>query len=299
MELQDLETIIRAAGGGPNALAYAELLLVKLNRLEGTGRFQALFTQLRRAREPGDFRGRVLEINFADAFIRTGIELTYGARQGMPGDIDLLWRVAPRDVFMEIKLLGQDRATRDRVNQQLADHGVSTVALRNDTRDVARLQLDILQKASTRKFNPKPQADWVNLVAIDVAELQLGTVDMTDCLLATGGNPLAAQYSDPSCLRENVVGVFESLNGRALTPGEQQWVTGVHQLPSGAAHPQSYLHGVIFLFRHPKERAALAYELRSEIAWNPALVTDEVARSIAGAMRQVLGSEVQSRASGA
>lgn len=297
MTLDELQAIIQAAGA--NALAYADPLLTKINRLEGTGQYRPLLVQLRSAREAGDFRGRVLEINFSEAFVSEGIDLTYGARQGMSGDIDLLWPLSPRDVFMEIKLLGQDRATRDRINQQLEDHGVSAIGLRDDTRDVARLQLDILQKASTRKFNPKPQPGWINLVAIDVAELQLGMVDMTDCLLATGGNPLAAQYSHPSGLRENVVGIFEPLNGRTLTAGEQRWVTGVHQLPSGAPHPQTYLHGVIFLFRHPKERAALAYELRSEIVWNPVLVSDDAARSIAGAMRLVFKSEVQSRDSGA
>lgn len=296
MTLDELHAVIQAAGGGPNAIAYAGALLTKINRLEGTGRYQRLLAQLRSAREAGDFRGRVLEINFAEAFVREGINPTYGARQGMSGDIDLLWPVPPRDVFIEIKLLGQDRATQDRINQQLEDHGVSAIGLRDDTRDVARLQLDILQKASIRKFNPRPQPGWINLVAIDVAELQLGTVDITDCLLATGGNPLAVQYSDPSCLRENVIGIFESLNSRTLTAGQQRWVTGVHQLPSGAPHPQTYLHGVIFLFRLPKERAALAYELRSEIVWNPALVTDEAAGSIAGAMRRVFESEVQSGA---
>jgi hypothetical protein len=297
MELSDLETSIVTAGGGPNALAYAESLLTKINRLEATGRYQPLLVQLCSAREVGDFRGRVLEINFAEALVRRGIELTYGARQGMAGDIDLLWRVVPRDVFIEIKLLGQDRATRDLINQQLDDRGVSSVAVRDDTRDIARLQLDIFQKASTRKFNPNPQTHWINLVAIDVAELQLGTFDMADCLLAAGGNPLVTQHCHPACLRENVVGVFEAPGSRDLTPAQRAWVAGVHQLPAGTPHPRTYLHGVIFLFRDPKERAALSYEVRSEIVWNPALATTDAARSIAGAMRQVLASEVEFRAS--
>lgn len=298
MELTDLEASIKAAGGGPNALAYAENLLTKINRLEATARYQPLLAQLRSAREAGDFRGRVLEINLAEALVRKGIELTYGARQGMSGDIDLLWRVAPRDVFIEIKLLSQDRATRDLINQQLEHCGVSSVAVRDDTRDIARLQLDILQKASTRKFNPNPQPDWINLVAIDVAELQLGTADIADCLLAAGGNPLAAQHCHPACLRENVVGVFEVPGSRNLTPGQQAWVSGVHQVPAGVPHPRTYLHGVIFLFREPKERAALSYELRSEVIWNPALVTTDAAQSISGAMRQALASEVESRDTG-
>jgi hypothetical protein len=295
MHFDELLAIIKAAGGGPNAFAYAEPLLMKINRLEATGRYQPLLVQLRSAREAGDFRGRVLEVNFAEAFVRSGIELNYGARQGMSGDIDFLWRVAPWKVFIELKLLGQDRATRDRINQQLENHGVSAVAVRDDTRDVARLELDILQKASTRKFNPNPETHWINLVVIDVAELQLGTIDMADCLLAVGGNPLAARHCHPTCLREYVIGVFEALEGHALTPGQQGWVTGVHQIPPNAAHPRTYLHGVLFLFREPKEHAALSYDLRSEIVWNPALITEDVARSTAVGLRHVFASEVESR----
>ena len=103
MTFDELQAIIQAAGGGTNALAYADLLLTKINHLESTGQYQPLLVQLRSAREAGDFRGRVLEINFAEAFVREGIDLTYGARQGMSGDIDLIWRVPPRDVFIEIK----------------------------------------------------------------------------------------------------------------------------------------------------------------------------------------------------
>ena len=261
MTLPELQAIIVSAGGGSNALAYAEFLLDKINRLETSGRYENLLSQLRSAREPGDFRGRVLEVNFACTFVEHGIELAYGASQGMTGDIDFLWNVAEHKVFIELKLLGQDRATRDEINRQLEAHGVSSTLVTDDARDVSRLQLDILQKASTRKFNPHPQITWVNLVAIDVAELQLGTMDIADCLLATGGNALVSQHCHPACLRENVVGVFEVLQGKALTPAQTEWVSRLHTLAAGVPQPQSYLHGVIFLFRVPKERAALSYEL--------------------------------------
>jgi hypothetical protein len=187
MTLEELRRVIESAGGGPNALVYAESLLEKVNRLEATRRYDKLLTQLRSANEPGDFRGRLLEVNFADAFVRKSIQLTYGALQGMTGDIDFQWSVQEHELFIEIKLLGQDRATRDDINHQLESQGVSATLISEDTRDVGRIQLDILQKSSTRKFSPHPGAHWINLVAIDVAELQLGTVDICDCLLAAGG----------------------------------------------------------------------------------------------------------------
>jgi hypothetical protein len=63
MQLDELKGIIKAAGGGENALAYAEALLVKINRIESEKQYAALLGQLRNAKEQGDFRGRVLEVN--------------------------------------------------------------------------------------------------------------------------------------------------------------------------------------------------------------------------------------------
>src|ERR1700730_2119958 len=157
MQLDELTRIIQAAGGGPNAIGYAECLLTKLNRLEATNHYGALIAQLRAAREQGDFRGRVLEVNFADLFVEKGLDLEYGVKQGMKGDVDFCWSVAGHKVFVEMKLLGQDKATRDSIRQQLDCAGVSSTFITEDTRDVARIQLDIVQKSSSRKFNPKPE----------------------------------------------------------------------------------------------------------------------------------------------
>jgi hypothetical protein len=45
MKLEHLQTVIQAACGGTNALAYAQPLLMKPNRLEATGRFQPLLCE--------------------------------------------------------------------------------------------------------------------------------------------------------------------------------------------------------------------------------------------------------------
>jgi len=42
-------------------------------------------------------------------------------------------------------------------------------------------------------------------------------------------------------------------------------------------HPRDYIHGVLFLFRRPKETAALSYQLRSVIIWNRVLMTMKIA----------------------
>lgn len=288
MQLAQVEEMIRAAGGGENALAYAEALCEKVNRIEEYGQFAPLLTQLRASREQGDFRGRVLEVNFADCFARQGIVLDYGIRQGMSGDIDFGWKVEEHMVNIELKLLGQDRATRDRINAQLDDKGMSAIFVDEDTKDVARLQADIIQKASTRKFNPKLDRGTANLVAVDVTELQLGTVDICDCLLAAGGNTLAAQHCDSSYLREQVVGVFEDISSVNLRESQRAWLAKVQKLGADVPHPRTYLHGALFLFREPAERAALSYDLRSAVVWNPTLTAPDVAKKICRAVHTVM-----------
>lgn len=288
MQLEELKEIIQAAGGGECALAYAEALLAKVNRIEPERQFSALLRQLRATKEQGDFRGRVLEVNLADCFLRKGIALNYGVQQGMQGDIDFGWNVEGHKVYIELKLLGQDKATRDSINAQIEDKGMYATFLNDDTRDVARLQADLIQKSSTRKFNPKPSGNSINVVGVDVTELQLGTVDVCDCLLAAGGNVLAAQHCNPACLRDPVVGLFETIEPEKLNASKRDWISRVQRVLEGALHPRDYIHGALFLFRKPKERAALSYELRAALVWNPALVSADVAKRIFGALHAVI-----------
>lgn len=288
MQLDELKIIIKAAGGREFALDYAEALLDKLNRVEASQQYEPLIRQLRSAKEQGDFRGRVLEVNFADHFVTRGLQLEYGAKQGMNGDVDFCWNIVGRKVFIEMKLLGQYQKIRDSINQQLETTGVSSTFITDDTRDVARIQFDMFQKSSTKKFNPKPEKQWINLIGVDVSELQLGTVDVCDCLLAAGGNEFASKHCDPACLREAVVGVFERLVSENMSAAQKGWVDGIHKMAGGAPHPRDYIHGALFLFREPKERAALNYTLSAALVWNPALVTEDVAREIAAALHRVI-----------
>ena len=287
----ELKAIIQAAGGECWALDDADALLEKINRLETAGGYGSLLTQFRSAKEPGDLRGRVLEANFADLFVQKGIALQYGAKQakqGMSGDVDFCWCVNGVQVFIEMKLLGQDQMTKNAINQQLENTGFCATLISDDTRDVARIQRDIFEKSSTKKFNPQLEPTTINLVAVDVSELQLGTVDIGDCLLAAGGNELVASHCHQTFQRTAVVGVFESA-GKTLTTEQAEWVRCYHG-PSGAdiPHPRDYIHGVLFLFREPRERAALSYELRGAVVWNPALIDDARAKPVLEAFHQIV-----------
>ena len=293
MQLDELMAIVQAAGGGCNALEYAEPLLNKINRLKGAGGYETLLAQLQSAKEEGDFRGRVLEVNFANLFVESGTELQYGAKQGMSGDVDFCWQVGEYQIFLEMKLLGQDKKSREAINQQLADTGFYQLCVSDDSFDVARIQRDIFEKSSIKKFNPLPKPNRINIVAVDVSELQLSTIDIGDCLLAAVGNEITAKYCHPICLRPAVVGVFESA-GKALSPDQVEWVKCFHNFSnSGVPHPRDYIHGVLFLFRHPEARAALSYDLSAEIVWNSALMNESCARSIFESFRQIVPAKEQ------
>ncbi|WP_129212837.1 hypothetical protein [Crenobacter cavernae] len=290
MQRDELIAIIQTAGGKCGPLGYADALLEKINRLEAAGGYEALFAQLRPAKEQGDLRGRVLEVNFANLFVERGAQLKYGARQGMPGDVDFCWGVNGYQVFIEMKLLGQDRQTKEDIRQQLANPGCKTYGaiIPDDTFDLARIQRDIFAKSSTKKFNPKPNQDWVNLVAIDVSELQLGTVDVADCILAAAGNEIASRYCHFTYLRPTVVGVFER-DGKSISAEQTAWVKCFHNaLTAGEPHPRDYIHGVLFLFRDPAEQAALSYRLIAAMVWNPALIDDARAKTILEPLHKIV-----------
>jgi hypothetical protein len=143
------------------------------------------------------------------------------------------------------------------------------------------------QKAATKKFSPKPKEGWINLVGVDVSEIQLGAVDVGDCVLAAGGNPALLQFDD-FYRRSNVIGVFERPNASSMTKEQREWDSALSALIESSPHPRDYIHGAVFLFRTPKETAALVYELKSVVVWNKHLVDLNLAQELEPAICEVI-----------
>lgn len=263
MTEEELNNIIQNSGGKCWALGYAKALLEKINLLEENSCYKPLLKQLKTAREQGDFRGRVLEINLAYLFAKQGIPLQYGIKQGQSGDIDFCWCINNEKVFIEVKLLGRDQKTKTNARKQLEKSNFYFTK-RDDTKDIARVQRDIFEKSSTKKFNPNPDSTTINIIAIDVSELQLGTVDIHDCILATAGN----DYVPCLYKRPQVVGIFEHTNKKLTDDSDTKH------------HPRDYIHGALFLFREPTETAALSYKLKGEVIWNQNLIDKDRAKPI-------------------
>jgi hypothetical protein len=277
IDINTLRQAIKAAGGGEYAIEGADSLLARIRKIEAARGCSKLLAQLIKAKDAGDFRGRVLEVNVAARFVENGISVDYGAKQGMAGDIDLKFDVDGTSVYLELKHLGLDQRSKTCMTHQIEQSGTYTIVRNNDLGDIARLQRDLIAKSSTKKFNPAPGGGVINLVGIDVSELQLGTVDVCDCLLAAGGNGLVRADYHAACLRPPVVGIFEGVESKQLSADQKRWVRDVHQIPQDAPHPGTYIHGAVFLFRNPSETAALTYDLRSALVWNANLVSREMA----------------------
>lgn len=288
IDINILRQTIKTAGGAECALECAESLLAKIQKVESAPGCSDLLSQLMKAKDPGDFRGRVLEVNVAARFIENGIPVDYGASQGMSGDIDLKFDVDGRSVYLELKYLGLDERTRVCITHQIERSGAYSIFRNHDLGDIVRIQRDLITKSSTRKFYPAPRDGVINLVGIDVSELQIGAVDVCDCLLAAGGNKLVRAYCHPACLRPSVVGVFEDVESKELSADQKRWVSDVHKIPQDATHPSAYIHGAIFLFRTPSDTAALSYELRAALVWNEKLLSAEMAKPVQRLIHKIL-----------
>jgi hypothetical protein len=282
MKIEELNAIIQKSGGGCLTLDYSKELLEKINRADSS-----ILKQFCRCQNQGDFRGRVLEINFADLFIQNKIKLEYAVKQEGTGDVDFSWNLLENKIFIEMKLLGQSMSIISFIKMQISKWKFFCESISVDTNDIDRIQKDILGKSLTNKFNPKPQPNWINLVAIDISELQLGAVDFADCVLATlGNNGLKAAEKRP-----DVVGVFENCD--IISPNQRAWNEKLNAKltvlngPS-SIHPRDYIHGVIFLFRKPRERAVLSYKLEHYLIFNPNLIQPVEARIINEAFSRII-----------
>jgi hypothetical protein len=287
MTLRELEGIITRSGGQGGALEYAAPLLAKIQRLESTGTYGPLLKPVLMAADQGDLRGRLLEVNLAFQFERADLRPQVGAKQGGKGDIDFRFTIGPYEVFLETKLLREDDATRIEINSQLAASGIYRMAIEDDRGDIFRLQRDLIQKAKPEKFQTRPKDNWVNLIGVDVSELQLGMADVGDCLLAAGGNPLAAIHCGDSVRRRDVVGMFEK-RSESLTEGQREWAAAVDKLVPSGVHPRDYIHGAVFLFRTPKDSAALVYELSAVVVWNPALAEESLVKIVESSLHKIV-----------
>ncbi|KTC94925.1 hypothetical protein [Legionella feeleii] len=241
MDLAKLETIIKNSGGSSFTLAGASELLIKINRLEKEKWFDKFLKQFQSSREQGDLRGRILEINFAYQFLEKNEQLQYENEQGMKGNVDFFWRFENFEICIEMKLKRQAIHIEEEFNRLIENNGSFPIE-QDPLFENFKIREDIWEKSSIKKFSPNLKNNRLNFIGIDISELLHGTVDNLDCIIAAN----------------------KILESKEII--EKQYIK------NNNLHPCDYIHGVIFLFRRPKEKKALAYDLFSEIYINESLV---------------------------
>jgi hypothetical protein len=262
MGIKELVEIINSCDGSINSQEYAKALLVKIKAVQQA--YPNALHQFQKSKEQGDFRGRVLEINFLNQFLLYGVKLKYPDKQDRSGDIDFSWNLLNHKLFIECKLLRE----ANNVNP-------------NETSDIVRLQRDILAKASTKKFNPFPLKNWINLICVDVSELNFGLFDQHDCILTVNGNSALPLQSFEMASRREILGIFEDFSKISLDHNlKDNKKKEVHKTQDAEHHQSTYIHGVLFLFREPSEKSALSYELRCFLVWNDNLIHKNIAKEI-------------------
>ncbi len=250
-------------------------LLSKLTLLESKQRYGQLLKNLETANDQNNFAASVLEATIAFQFESVGLGLEYEVNQNRDNEssIDFRWRTTSgKAVYIEVRLLQQDRATSDLIQRQLQVEKFYAVSKDEDDekRDIIRVQQVILEKVQKSDGTPTKfltmHQDAVNVVAVDISQIILRMFDSYDCKLVTEGDP-----GVPPVCRRNIFGLFQ--NPSAEDPEH------IHSLAKSFSHVRETLHGVLFLFRRPKTES-LNYSLERFLAWNPNLVDKDSASAI-------------------
>jgi hypothetical protein len=283
MDDETLLAIIRKCGWQGAWQDQVRGLLSKLTLLEGEGRYGRLLANLVAANDKNNFVASVLEATIAFQFESAGIKLDYEIRQDPDSNssIDFCWKTAVgKTVYFEVRLLQQDRATSDSIQRQLQIGNVYGVSKdgEDEKQDIVRVQQAILGKVQKKDGTPTKflttHEDAINIVAVDISQIILGTFDPDDCRLVTLGDPSVQPVN-----QRGIFGIFQ-----APLPAYPEYI---QSLAKSYAHIRRTLHGVLFLFKHPKSEL-FNYSVSRLLAWNPTLVDEETARAICTEIERAL-----------
>jgi hypothetical protein len=270
-----LDTAIAASGGVTQPDDQVNGLVAKLQMLESTGRYAPMLKSIAKANDRSNFFSLLLEATFAHQFESNGIRLQYEVNQVTNDCTSVDFALKLDDgctTYFELRLLQQDQATAKDIAKKFTDAGVYSVSKNgaDEQREVLKLQGIVLSKVQEKSDKPikflKVDSSVVNIVAVCVSDILLGTADKNDCIIATYGDPAVPEYC-----RRGVFGLFQDeLLGY---PPE------ILVVAKRFAHLKATIHAVLFLFR-PRGSGILDYDLQQVLVWNRGLIMEPRARSV-------------------
>jgi hypothetical protein len=255
----------------------------KIQFLATTGKYLRLCSNIEKANDRSNCVASVLDATIAFQCESAGIQLDYEIKQDAShkSSVDFRWNAASgHTVYIEVRLLQQDRGTTESIAGQIQAGNLWSVTKDGDAeqQDIIRAQQVILEKVQQRdgtptKFLVRAQ-NTVNIVAIDISQIILGTFDQHDCLLVGRGDPAV-----PSICRREIFGLFQETR--------PEYPDRIQTLAKSYAHLKETLHGILFLFRLPK-RESFNYSLEHFLVWNPALIDERSAAAISEQIKLAL-----------
>ena len=255
----------------------------KIQFLATTDKYPRLLSNLERANDRSNFVASVLEATIAFQCESAGVHLDYEIKQdpGHNSSVDFRWNTASgQTVDIEVRLLQQDRGTTNSIEAQLQTGNLWSAAKDGvaEQQDIIRAQQVILEKVQQKDGTPTKflvrDPNTVNIVAIDISQIILGTFDQYDCLLVGRGDPAVP----PICRRE-IFGLFQETR--------PEYPDRIQALARSYAHLKKNLHGILFLFRRPK-RESFNYSLEHFLVWNPTLIHERSATGISEQIKPAL-----------
>lgn len=270
MERAVLEEAIRRSGGVVPVGGEIDRLLLKINYLEQSGRYNRLLQQLRAANDRANFLATLMEATFASQFEHAGLPLAHEIKQTpeTTGSVDFRHTYGANHLDFELRLVQQELATTEQIKVQLDKGPFFEVAMdaAADLRTIARAQNIILSKIQESKDGAPvkfavPQPTITNIVVVDTQDLFLGAIDVDDCKLVAYGDPAVPEEN-----RRKAFGLFQEYR--------QEYGKDIRDCYDRFAHARATVHGVMFLFRMPGS-GVFDYGVRQFTMWNPALMDKE------------------------
>jgi hypothetical protein len=239
-------------------------LTKKLEYLDETGRYSLLLKDFLRCNDLNNFKSIIVEAVFAYSFEVAESPLHYEISHSDDHDssVDFLLQTQNGNkIFFELRVNQQQKQRQEEISTQLELMNMYSVSMNetDEQQEIIRLQSNILSKVQDKNGNPikifNDESGNYNIIAVEITDMILGTVDKSDCMLTLYGDP-----SVEGPFQRNIFGLFQK--------PEQHYPDHIRKISENFSHFRETVHGILFLARHPKS-GPLDFDLRYHLSSVP------------------------------
>jgi len=256
-------------------LSDVDILSTKLNILEKTKRYSLLLSELFACNDINNFKALLVEATFAHAFESAHLPLIYEVNQykDQHSTVDFLRETQKgQKIYLEIRVTQERVQIKKEKENQLNLKNMYSVSLNGtaEQEEIIRLQRNILAKAKDKKGNPikffSTEPGIYNIVVAEISEIILGTVDKSDLMLTSYGDPYVEERE-----RRHIFGLFQKAE-----PNYPDHILAIADL---FLQFRQTIHGILFIIKHSKS-GPLDFDLLYHLIPNINLISDSEAQSL-------------------